>query len=500
MEKINIGIVAHDKATQPIKNVQKQVSQFRVVVDNSTKSTANFNRSMQTGARSSGMMRGGIQQLGFQAQDVAVQLGAGTNAAQVFAQQGSQILSVFGAGGAVLGAFVAIVGSLGAAYMRSGAMTKSFADEHEELNELLDEASALGGTAQEQFDRLEDTYGEVTKSVIALNEAQKDLIRLDIARNFAQLKEAVFDSASAFRNVAERIKAVEAGGRSGREAFRGLEVAYKSLTEKFELSRPQIKEVALLLDELLSVPAEKGEEATRIIAQITDILGEANPEKIKELQDTLVKFGLTIPKVTETLNELDEEASDSVNGLTANFVKNFGSVIPTATSAFSSAIQDALTGAKSAMEAFRDAAFRIVTAIVNKFLELAVINPILNAVFGNVSGYEKAPTMNVGDLFKKGDKKGFATGGSVRRGRPIMVGEAGAELFIPNKAGVIVPNNQLQAGNGVTINQTINVTTGVQQTVRTEIASLMPQIAQATKSAVADARLRGGSYSKAFGT
>ncbi len=63
MEKINIGIVAHDKATQPIKNVQKQVSQFRVVVDNSTKSTANFNRSMQTGARSSGMMRGGIQQL-----------------------------------------------------------------------------------------------------------------------------------------------------------------------------------------------------------------------------------------------------------------------------------------------------------------------------------------------------------------------------------------------------------------------------------------------------
>ncbi len=224
---------------------------------------------------------------------------------------------MFGAGGAVLGAFVAIVGSLGAAYMRSGAMTKSFADEHEELNELLDEASALGGTAQEQFDRLEDTYGEVTKSVIALNEAQKDLIRLDIARNFAQLKEAVFDSASAFRNVAERIKAVEAGGRSGREAFRGLEVAYKSLTEKFELSRPQIKEVALLLDELLSVPAEKGEEATRIIAQITDILGEANPEKIKELQDTLVKFGLTIPKVTETLNELDEEASESVNGLTA---------------------------------------------------------------------------------------------------------------------------------------------------------------------------------------
>lgn len=493
MERINIGLVAHDKATAPIKKVQQQVSQFRVVVDNSTKSTANFNKSMQAGTRSSGMMRGGIQQLGFQAQDVAVQLGAGTNAAQVFAQQGSQILSVFGAGGAVLGALVAVVGSLGAAYMRSGAFTKSFADEHEELNELLDDAATLGGTAKEQFDRLKDTYGTVTSSVIALNEAQKDLIRLDIAKNFAQLKEAVFDSASEFINIANRLETVAEGGRKGRQSARGLAVAFNALTKEFELSKPQIQSVSELLKELLEVPAEKGEEATRIISQITNILGNANPEKVRELQDTLVKFGLTIPKVSETLNELSEEASDSVDGLAANFMKNFGDVIPTAASSVQSAISDALTGAKSAMDAFKDATSKIVSAIISKFLELAVINPILNSIFGGVSGYEKAPTMNFGQ------KTAFATGGSVRRGRPIMVGEAGAEMFIPNKAGVIVPNNQLKAGDGVTINQTINVTTGVQQTVRTEIASLMPQIAQATKSAVADARMRGGSYSKAFG-
>ena len=493
MERINIGLVAHDKATAPIKKVQQQVSQFRVVVDNSTKSTANFNKSMQAGTRSSGMMRGGIQQLGFQAQDVAVQLGAGTNAAQVFAQQGSQILSVFGAGGAVLGAVVAVVGSLGAAYMRSGAMTKSFADEHEELNELLDDAARLGGTAQEQFDRLEDTYGTVTTSVIALNEAQKDLIRLDIAKNFAQLKEAVFDSASEFINIANRLETVAEGGRKGKRATNGLVVAFNSLTKEFELTKPQIKDVSILLKELLEVPAEKGEEATQIISKIINIFGNANPEKVKELQDTLVKFGLTIPKVSETLDELSATASESVDGLAANFHKNFGDVIPTAASAATSAISDAMTGAKNAMEAFKDAAGSIVKAILDQFIKLAIINPIINSIFGGVSGFETMPT-----LFPP-TKTGNATGGSVRRGRPIVVGEAGAELFIPNKAGVIVPNNQLKAGDGVTINQTINVSTGVQQTVRTEIASLMPQIAQATKSAVADARMRGGSYSKAFG-
>ena len=46
----------------------------------------------------------------------------------------------------------------------------------------------------------------------------------------------------------------------------------------------------------------------------------------------------------------------------------------------------------------------------------------------------------------------------------------------------------------VVVHQTINVTTGVQQTVRAEIANLLPQISEAAKSAVQDSRLRGGTF------
>ena len=56
----------------------------------------------------------------------------------------------------------------------------------------------------------------------------------------------------------------------------------------------------------------------------------------------------------------------------------------------------------------------------------------------------------------------------------------------------------LGGGDTVTVNQTINVTTGVQQTVRTEIKQLMPQIAESAKAAVVDAKRRGGSYGRAF--
>jgi chromosome segregation ATPase len=44
-------------------------------------------------------------------------------------------------------------------------------------------------------------------------------------------------------------------------------------------------------------------------------------------------------------------------------------------------------------------------------------------------------------------------GGPVQAGRPFLVGEAGAELFVPNANGRIVPNNSLNMG-GVTVNVT----------------------------------------------
>ena len=92
-----------------------------------------------------------------------------------------------------------------------------------------------------------------------------------------------------------------------------------------------------------------------------------------------------------------------------------------------------------------------------------------------------------------------AMGGPVAGGRPYLVGENGPELMVPAGNGTVVPNNAL-GGSGVTVVQNINVTTGVQQTVRAEIANLLPQISNAAKSAVADARMRGGSFSRAMGT
>jgi len=75
------------------------------------------------------------------------------------------------------------------------------------------------------------------------------------------------------------------------------------------------------------------------------------------------------------------------------------------------------------------------------------------------------------------------------------VGERGPELFTPSSSGYITPNNQLGGGTSVTL----NISTGVQATVRAEVMGMMPIITQTVKSAVAEARQRGGSFSEAMG-
>ncbi len=77
------------------------------------------------------MIRGGFGQVGHQIQDVAVQAQMGTDAFIILGQQGSQVASLFGPGGAMLGALLAV----GAA-IKVG-LTSEVADASQEVEEFV---------------------------------------------------------------------------------------------------------------------------------------------------------------------------------------------------------------------------------------------------------------------------------------------------------------------------------------------------------------------------
>lgn len=97
------------------------------------------NKNVAAGAvaanKSFGMMKGGATQLSYQLQDVAVQAQMGTDSFRILAMQGPQIASIFGPGGAIFGAVIALSAALGGALFNSLRNTK---EESEDLGEEID--------------------------------------------------------------------------------------------------------------------------------------------------------------------------------------------------------------------------------------------------------------------------------------------------------------------------------------------------------------------------
>jgi hypothetical protein len=131
-------------------------------------------------------------------------------------------------------------------------------------------------------------------------------------------------------------------------------------------------------------------------------------------------------------------------------------------------------------------------------LKAQIIKPMLRGIFGGIGGAIGGPIGGfIGAIGQSAD------GGSLNSGVPQIVGERGPELIVPKSASNILNNhntkNAMGGGAATVVNQTINVSAGVAQTVRAEMVSLLPRIKQETMSSVLDARQRGGAFASAFG-
>ncbi len=200
-------------------------------------------------------------------------------------------------------------------------------------------------------------------------------------------------------------------------------------------------------------------------------------QELEELEQRRHKQSIkSIPKIKEEIQKLTphmEEMKNLANGIGQTFENAFMS---------------AVKGTMSVKDAFRSMAVDIIAELYRVFV-VKKITGFITDVAGLFLGSGPGSTASM-----LGTR---ASGGPVSARTPYLVGERGPELMIPAASGSIVPNNRL-GGGGVVVQQTINVTTGVQQTVRNEIQTLLPQIAEASKAAVLDARRRGGSFANAF--
>lgn len=221
----------------------------------------------------------------------------------------------------------------------------------------------------------------------------------------------------------------------------------------------------------------------------TEILTDTQANLGKIFEENELKFAqmgiMTLPQLKEKFAEIEQASSD----LATTFDDELRQAVINQSNAFTTDFVNSLMDGENALESFKNFAKSMVSQIIAIFLQMAVVNEILNNVF-NLTGTNNAlPTFS--------NAKPRASGSRVQKGQPYYVGETGTEMFVPDTSGNILNsmNTKNAMGGGTTvINQSINFATGVVPTVRAEVMKMMPQIADVTKGAVAEAAMRGGNY------
>ena len=364
------------------------------------------------------------------------------------------------------------------------------------LKELSDTMAGLA-TRFAQF--LATSRGEGI-GIVLTGDTEKDLDL--VADEIVRLQERIADLQSqplSMRQGGEQARAREKKILALMSLIRNLKDAQSELVDEFLISfetekklNKEEKQSILIKGQLAKafgivekhLIQSKGN--TEILSIAQDNLGaifEKNKERLEE-------FGI----LNETqLGEVFTQLAEDSNEAAKSFQEVLAPAIQSMSLSFTNDFVNALLEGQNALESFKNFSKSLVSQIISTFMQMAVINKILNAVF---KGQIDADNMNALPTFDFS-----AGGGTVQKGMPTVVGERGPEIFIPHSGGTIMNNmNSRNAmGGGTTvINQSINFATGVVPTVRAEVMKLMPQIADVTKGAVAESAMRGGNFRRAL--
>lgn len=375
------------------------------------------------------------------------------------------------------------------------------------FKQLADEVfkSGLGDFLKGLVDRLTDMANASARIVriITANQNVRDLIGTD-----EEGKD--FTSAEALRRLRIEAEEIQArldggfslfygeGGVQHNQDVKRLEQINKVLMEigmSIIDTGPIIKEAFQLDQKFINFMPELQKRVQGLKTE-ADLLNEemalfneilADPEVMKALKLTEEQINAILTQIQTELDELESDSGGAIKAIDA-----LNQVLQESVNAFSTDFVNALMEGKNALSSFKDFAKSLVAQIISTFMQLAVVNQIINAVF---SGQIEAGNMTALPTIK------LASGGTAQRGRATLVGERGPEIFVPNTGGTVLNNmNSKNAlgGGSVNIYQNLNFATGVVPTVRAEVTKMLPQIAEVTKGAVQEQAMRGGSYRRSL--
>lgn len=231
-------------------------------------------------SRSSMGASGGLQNVGFQIQDFAVQVGAGTSATQALAQQLPQLLSGFGLLGVVVGTASAILIPVAGYLFGIGQEAESASDKVATLVDRIGELQRINQTySTDGLQGLVDKYGELNAAVLLLIERQRAYAEqqaMTAARDVtATIGEELDDVVYSLREYDAVLTLIARNNYGDVEAQRqqALLAITESLNDEYGLTLDQARELAAAFADLRA--ADTIPEMADATARLTGLLQDS---------------------------------------------------------------------------------------------------------------------------------------------------------------------------------------------------------------------------------
>ena len=186
-------------------------------------------------------------------------------------------------------------------------------------------------------------------------------------------------------------------------------------------------------------------------------------KELKKVEDSAEKTLVSFAKIKDTIKNQIKKDLEAVNDTIGKFI--LGGV-----KSFSRALAEAVVLGKQLNMSLKELAQKLLVDIL-AFTIQTVIQKQIELFLTDMSLKKEEDKLKVlreqGKELRKNTGlglvssalsflPGFAQGGAVGKGRPIMVGERGPELFIPNSSGQITQNARGMGGRSANVTFNIN--------------------------------------------
>lgn len=253
-----------------------------------------------------------MRQGGYQIQDFIVQVQGGQSALVALSQQGSQLLGVFGAGGAVAGALLTIgtviVGSLIAGMDNAAVSTKALTAAQQRLADIF-QVSANGVVVlSDKFAKLADVSENAARAQLTMALIDANNIIKASVQGVNELGDALGTWKAPLSAAISQMDALKARGMDVNQALKELGGTYEGNI----VGLNQLNQVVGEVSKEFGISAD---DAVKLVQALADVRQNANPETIAALRDVTVdlsqKYGYANKALSEFTGKVGEYSIQS---------------------------------------------------------------------------------------------------------------------------------------------------------------------------------------------